>query len=729
MRLSRRIYFHVLWLIVLSTTTVLFQNCGRYKAAGAKATTESSLSAPSVTVTSAPRPVMNLRDFLITFAIDAGAAPVQTTCQLDAAPAVNCISQFQVTGAADGDHVVKINVEDGRGIRSQETFVRWTVDATKPIVQINSSPAAITGSKTAQVNFTASDNLTNISDIECSFDGGAFSPCTSPRSFSNLTEAVHTLKVHARDGAGNQSDEVSATWRVDQTAPVIQIVSGPSALTNARSATFTFSGADQGAAIASFQCALDDGVFNSCSSPTAFNSLADGSHTFHLKGVDSVGNLSTEVTNTWTVDGTAPSMTFVSTPPALGNSTSATFQFTAADGSGSGIARTECSLDGSAFAACTSPKSYSGLANGSHIFRTQAFDKTGNSSPVLSFTFAIDLTAPAVAISSGPGTSTSSTSATFQFAASDASGIAATTCVLDQQSAACASPVNYTNLAAGTHSFTVLAVDRAGNQARADQSWTITASQPPPQPSGVIFFDDFLGTTIDPAKWTVLNRISDQVNAELNCVTPQNVSVKNGMLEGVSKFEDHVCGDSLLAPRTMHYTSWHIQQATPSFLYGTIEVRAKIPGGIGLWPLIWMLGNKWQASQPATANTPEHQWPAGDWCEIDIAEFWNNSRTTVNTTVHYQQAGQLHLPALPFDATTRFMVYRLQWTMGSLIWSVNAEDGRGFQTLYSISGATKVPNVPMYVILSTAIGGSGGGTPNPNTFPQTYLVDYVRITQ
>jgi beta-glucanase (GH16 family) len=244
-----------------------------------------------------------------------------------------------------------------------------------------------------------------------------------------------------------------------------------------------------------------------------------------------------------------------------------------------------------------------------------------------------------------------------------------------------------------------------------------------------LLFDDFLGTSIDSAKWTVFDRLSDQVNGEVNCVIPQNVSVNGGLLSGVSKFEDHVCGDSVEAPKTMHYTSWQIQQATAPFLYGTIEVRAKAPGGVGTWPAIWMLGYQWQASQPFTANIPGNQWPQAGWCEIDIAEFWQGGRNDVNTTVHYTVPGGLHIEALPFDSTTRFMVYRLQWTAGSLIWSVDAEDGAGFRTLYSVTGSANVPNVPMYVVIHTAIGGSGGGTPVPGTFPQTFQVDYVRVTQ
>jgi beta-glucanase (GH16 family) len=249
------------------------------------------------------------------------------------------------------------------------------------------------------------------------------------------------------------------------------------------------------------------------------------------------------------------------------------------------------------------------------------------------------------------------------------------------------------------------------------------------QPSGsVLIFDDFNGSSVDTNKWIVLDRVGDLVNLEVNCVIPQNVSVSGGILSGVSKHEDHTCVDQVEGSKTMHYTSWQIQQKTPSFQYGTIEVRAKLPGGIGIWPAIWMLGFEWQASQPFTANIPGHSWPNGGWGEIDIAEFWQNERNQVNNTVHFNSPGGLHMQPLPFNATSRFMVYRLQWTAGSLIWSVDAEDGQGFRTTYTVTGGG-VPNVPMYVVIHSAIGGFGGGTPDPASFPQTFQVDWVRVTQ
>jgi hypothetical protein len=51
----------------------------------------------------------------------------------------------------------------------------------------------------------------------------------------------------------------------------------------------------------------------------------------------------------------------------------------------------------------------------------------------------------------------------------------------------------------------------------------VTGSTNVASQKSVVFFDDFLGSFIDSAKWTVLDRLSDQANHEVNCVVPENV--------------------------------------------------------------------------------------------------------------------------------------------------------------------------------------------------------------
>src|SRR5262249_50402474 len=147
--------------------------------------------------------------------------------------------------------------------------------------------------------------------------------------------------------------------------------SGPSGSVSSNTATFNFS-SESGA---TFACKLDAAAYVACSSPASYSSLASGSHTFSVRATDTVNNTDPSPPNrSWTVD-TSPPDTSISTGPS-GNvaSSSASISFTSTEVG----ATFECRLDGSSFASCTSPKAYTGLADGSHTFDVRATDAAGN---------------------------------------------------------------------------------------------------------------------------------------------------------------------------------------------------------------------------------------------------------------------------------------------------------------------------------------------------------------
>lgn len=176
----------------------------------------------------------------------------------------------------------------------------------------------------------------------------------------------------------------------------------------------------------------------------------------------------------------APETTIDSAPTDPSNSATASFTFSGSDG-GAGVTSFECALDGASFTACTSPQTYSGLADGSHTFAVRAIDRSGNvDATPASFSWIVDTTAPAVTITSQPANPTNSGAASFTFSATDAgTGVASIECKLDDASfAACTSPQSYSGLAKGDHTFTVRATDNAGNvSAGTSYSWTIAAAQ------------------------------------------------------------------------------------------------------------------------------------------------------------------------------------------------------------------------------------------------------------
>jgi hypothetical protein len=177
-----------------------------------------------------------------------------------------------------------------------------------------------------------------------------------------------------------------------------------------------------------------------------------------------------------------PETTISAGPGATTTSTSASFEFNA-DEAGSSF---ECSVDGGAWAACSSPKAYSSLPTGAHSFHVRATDAAGNVDPtpaIHSWTIEAvtapppDADAPETTITAGPSGTTRSTSVSFEFGSDEAGS--SFECRLDGGAwTPCSSPQAYSSLSAGAHTFYVRATDPAGNvdPTPAERSWRIDKS-------------------------------------------------------------------------------------------------------------------------------------------------------------------------------------------------------------------------------------------------------------
>jgi parallel beta-helix repeat protein len=443
---------------------------------------------PQTTIDSAPAALTNSTSAMFTFS---GTEAGSFECRLDGqdpAPWSPCSSPQSYTDLAEGSHTFEVRATDRAGNTDPTPAAHtWTVDTTAPETTIDSGPDDPTNSTAPRFTFTGSDNATAPPELafECRLDSQAeadFVECSSPQSYTNLTEGSHTFEARATDRAGNvESTPATYTWTVDTTAPETTIVDGPADPTSSTSATLRFSG-EPGS---SFACSLDAAAFAACTSPASNTGLSQGAHTFEVRATDRAGNTDpTPATHTWTVDTTAPETTIDDGPADPTNSTSATFAFSATE-SGSTFA---CSLDGAAFTACTSPRQYTGLAQGSHTFQVRATDRAGNTDPTpATHTWTIqaaDTTPPQTTIDSGPAALTNSSSATFTFSATESGSTFA--CSLDGAAfTACTSPRQYTGLSQGSHTFQVRATDRAGNTdpTPATHTWTVSASSACPSPT------------------------------------------------------------------------------------------------------------------------------------------------------------------------------------------------------------------------------------------------------
>jgi len=204
-------------------------------------------------------------------------------------------------------------------------------------------------------------------------------------------------------------------------------------------------------------------------------------------------------------------------------------------------------------------------------------------------------------------------------------------------------------------------------------------------------------------------------NNELQYYTnrSENVTVQNGVLIVTAK-EEQFNGSSYTSARLL--TKGKFEQT-----YGRFEARIRLPYGKGLWPAFWLLGDDSNGTQI---------WPQIG--EIDIMEYIGDAPTRMFGTVHGpgysggESVGKSYdLKNDRFD--TGFHIFGIEWAPDYINYYVD-------DVLYNQITPEDVPGEwvfnrgPFYIILNLAVGGALPGSPNSETvFPQTMLVDYVRV--
>ncbi len=156
----------------------------------------------------------------------------------------------------------------------------------------------------------------------------------------------------------------------DVTPPTSVITGGPSGPTNDNTPVFTFrSGPD-----VTFQCQLDGSGFQPCSSPVTTTPLADGVHSFTVRGTDPVFNVEgSPPTRRFTVDTVAPDTRFTKKAPKRLFRKKVKFKFASSEAG----ARFQCKLDRRPWRSCGSTFKF-GVKRGKHTILVRAVDKAGN---------------------------------------------------------------------------------------------------------------------------------------------------------------------------------------------------------------------------------------------------------------------------------------------------------------------------------------------------------------
>lgn len=262
-----------------------------------------------------------------------------------------------------------------------------------------------------------------------------------------------------------------------QSGPETQIDSGPAegSSTNDPTPSFSFSADEPGA---TFECELDGGGFSACTSPHETQALADGPHSFEVRATAAGKTDPIPASRHFRVDTVPPETSLDSAPPALTNDSSPSFAFSSEAG-----ASFECALDGANFAACSSPYTAEPtLADGAHTFQVRAVDEAGNADQTPAGAgFTVDTTPPGLAITSGPSGPTRDTTPIFAFASQEAVSVSCALSKLEPVSESfspCSSPFEAGPLSDASYLFTVLALDPAGNTAKAEVVFTVDTVAP-----------------------------------------------------------------------------------------------------------------------------------------------------------------------------------------------------------------------------------------------------------
>jgi len=237
----------------------------------------------------------------------------------------------------------------------------------------------------------------------------------------------------------------------------------------------------------------------------------------------------------------------------------------------------------------------------------------------------------------------------------------------------------------------------------------------------LVWSDEFDYSGLPDAKkwsWDVDGSASGWGNNEAQFYTKdriQNAGVKDGFLTITAIKEDF---------QGKKYTSARlVTKSKGDWLYGRVEVRAKLPDGRGMWPAIWMLPTDWEYGG----------WPASG--EIDIMENVGYDPYVIVASAHtksynHVQRTQKNNKITIQDCYTGSHVYALEWEASE--YRVFVDDQLYFTFKNEGTGFKEWPfDKKFNLLLNLAVGGNWGGAKgvDDTIFPRSMVIDYVRVYQ
>ena len=224
----------------------------------------------------------------------------------------------------------------------------------------------------------------------------------------------------------------------------------------------------------------------------------------------------------------------------------------------------------------------------------------------------------------------------------------------------------------------------------------------------LVWSDEFEGTSLNAAHWTVLTSNYDPVTNNCNFGTGElefpraaNVVVGGGVLSlRAQRTADNVADARCTGYGGRSFYSGRIHsKGKVEGRYGKIVASIKVPSGYGMWPAFWTLGS----------NVSAVGWPSSG--EIDILEWKSTEPTWMKSALHWWSGGQADWgtgQSGGYNLADSFHTYEVEWNATSMVFRL---DGRYVGTTYYHS-ETEFQQ-PHYLILNLALGGNWYGDPNP----------------
>lgn len=221
----------------------------------------------------------------------------------------------------------------------------------------------------------------------------------------------------------------------------------------------------------------------------------------------------------------------------------------------------------------------------------------------------------------------------------------------------------------------------------------------------------------DSSKWSYDIGGEGWGNHELQYYTAgkmANARVENGLLIIEAKKET--------IGKNEYSSARLVTKGKGDWTYGRIDVKAKLPKGLGTWPAIWMLG-----------STTPLKWP--DDGEIDIMEHVGYNQGVIHASAHTRKyfhsigTQKTATTSLP-DCSEAFHVYSLDWDAENITMLIDGKAYFSFKNEHTGKEAWPFDK-PFHLLLNVAVGGDWGGQKgvDANIFPQKMEVDYVRVYQ